>query len=402
MDNRIANQELTVDIATSEPERVRDRIDISPTLGARPAPIDSKLQLADKLQQKSILSYAQRVASGQRLDAPLVVDLDPTTFCDLACPECISSGVLNSGQFSAGRFEALARELVDAGVKGVILIGGGEPLIHRNIGEVIEILGKAGVALGLVTNGTLINRHMATLARYLSWVRVSIDAGSVEIYDRFRPSGRKESVFPVVIENMKILAANKSGRLGYSFLLMQRHDEAGNVVETNYDDVLKAGRLAKSIGCDYFEIKAALDSDHYLVGQDDSDISRVEEQLRALSAIEDDDFKILRSSTWIALQARGELEQRKDYHICPMSEMRATITPNGVYTCAYHRGHEIGRIGDVNMMSLKEMWAQADTHKVDPAKDCRFHCARHPSNKFMESLSAGATPTTTDDYDFFI
>ncbi|NJM50808.1 MAG: radical SAM protein [Sphingomonadales bacterium] len=386
----------------SAPDRIIDQIDLAKPKLAHAAPIESKLELAEKLFQKSIVASALKVAQGQRLDAPLVVDLDPTTFCDLACPECISSGVLNKGQFSALRIERLAEELVEAGVKGVILIGGGEPLMHRSIGKIITTLSDGGVKVGMVTNGTLIDRHIEILAERMSWIRVSMDAASPEIYDRFRPSGRKVSVFPKVIENITNLAKVKKGRLGYSFLLMQRRDENNVIYETNYDQVLKAGQLAKSIGCDYLEVKAVFDDGHFVIEEAAADIQKVQDQLDALAKIEDESFRVLRSSTWTALKTGADREQPKNYNSCHIAELRATITPSGVYSCAYHRGSEKGLIGDVTDTSLRSMWKDAVTRKLDPAKDCRFHCARHSSNLTIAKMSEGLKSEVRDDYDFFI
>jgi len=110
---------------------------------------DKTLDLVEKLKQKSISPLVHAVGNGKRLSAPVVVDLDPTTFCDLACPECISSGVINKGQFDKDRVVSLAKELALSGVKAVVLIGGGEPLMHKSIGTVIEILYRSGLQIGL-------------------------------------------------------------------------------------------------------------------------------------------------------------------------------------------------------------------------------------------------------------
>src|SRR5213078_347067 len=159
--------------------------------------VGKKLDLVDKLYQRSILPSVMKVARGERLSAPLVVDLDPTSFCDLSCPECISANILNDGQIERDRIEQLAEELAGSTVKAVIRVG-------------------------LVTNGTLIHRYIEDIAEHLSWTRVSMDAATARTHRIFRPSGRLQSVFPIIVENMRALAKKKKGTLGYSFLLMKR------------------------------------------------------------------------------------------------------------------------------------------------------------------------------------
>lgn len=372
-----------------------------PNLGTRF--VERNLDLVGKIYQRSVYPAALEVAHGKRLPSPLVVDLDPTTVCDLACPECISTQVLHHGQIAKDRIVELAHELGESQVRAVILIGGGEPLLHRSVGRIIEVLHEAGIQVGLVTNGTQIHRHIDQLAGMMSWVRVSMDAGSAETYQAFRPSRGRHSAFPQVVENMRLLASRKRGRLGYSFLLMQRFDEAGKVTDSNYGEVYQAGALAREIGCDYFEVKAMLDADHYTVNQRREDIEAVEEQITRLRELEDDSFRVLHSSNWQAVRHSTEPEQPKEYRRCAVAELRTTITPTGVFVCPYHRGNPKGRIGDIQQSSLADMWSAADTTVIDPSEDCRFVCARHGTNQQIALLKQRPEPAhLTEDFDPFI
>ncbi len=365
--------------------------------------VADNLDLVGKIYQKSAFPAIEAVARGERLATPQVIDLDPTTVCDLACPECISSNVLHHGQIGNDRIVRLAEELVGTGVRAVILIGGGEPLMHRSIGKVIRTLHGAGIRIGLVTNGTQIHRYIDELSEMLSWVRVSVDAAREDTYAEFRPARGKRSVFPQVIENMRLLAERRQGRLGYSFLLMQRFAADGTLEVSNYDQVYEAGRLAKDIGCDYFELKAMLDQDHYTVNQAGADIQRVEEQVARLQELEDDSFRLLNSSNWEAVQVGSDPHQPKEYSACAVAELRTTVTPTGVYVCPYHRGNSKGLLGDIRDSSFADLWKKADTTVIDPRTDCRFHCARHRTNVEIGRLAAGGTPAPlVPDYDPFI
>jgi hypothetical protein len=74
-----------------------------------------RLDLTAKLHQPGIYDVVTKVAQDERSKAPVVVDLDPTSFCDLACPECISGKLLNQGRFTRERLGSLAEELVSMG-----------------------------------------------------------------------------------------------------------------------------------------------------------------------------------------------------------------------------------------------------------------------------------------------
>ncbi|MCM2392096.1 radical SAM protein [Streptomyces albipurpureus] len=360
-----------------------------------------RLDLVSKLYQPSGWPRVLEAATGNPSSAPLVVDLDPTTFCDLACPECISGKLLNQGRFTPERLAALAEELVALSVQAVVLIGGGEPLAHRGTRNVLRVLGEAGLAIGVVTNGTMIAQNLDELAEYASWVRVSMDAGTPETYGVFRPDRKGRSVFDKVVGNMRLLADAKSGALGYSFLVMSRRLPDGSTV-SNHSEVLQAAELAHDIGCDYFETKAMFDDDHHIIQVPEDILDSVDRQLEKAARLEGDSFQLINSSTLTALRTHVGPVQPKEYHRCRVAELRTLITPSGVYVCSYHRGNPLARIGDAVTDDLADIWRDSDRGMVDPQRDCHFHCARHLSNLELEKIDRGERRELGRDYDPFI
>lgn len=395
---------------------------------ARPVQVDPKathqLDLTSKLHQKSVIDRVGRIDWNSTSDAPMVVELDPTTACNLACPDCISRDLLNQGFFSRKRLRDLTQEMVDAGVKAVILIGGGEPLAHPEIGWVIEHLGRNGIQIGITTNGLLIERYLEPIAEYASWVRVSMDAGTPETFHRIRPSHSGESQFDNAVRNMRELAAVKKGKLGYSFMIYSegkfdvatvpnRLTDHPNLIAkeeagfTNVHEIHRAAEIARDIGCDYFEVKPMYDINHYAIEQQEALIETTVDQVERALALETDDFRVLQATKLAAvLRGEGNVEP-KDYTRCAVSQLRTLITPSGTYVCPYFRGREDKMIGDVREQSLRDMWHGDDRRKVmselDPSVDCRMHCIRHESNLMLEEIIGGKLDIdTVDDFDLFI
>jgi MoaA/NifB/PqqE/SkfB family radical SAM enzyme len=361
-----------------------------------------RLDLTAKLHQPGIYDVVTKVAQDERSKAPVVVDLDPTSFCDLACPECISGKLLNQGRFTRERLGSLAEELVSMGVKAVILIGGGEPLAHSGTQALIYTLGRAGIGIGVVTNGTMIDRNLPGLAEHASWVRVSVDAATTDTYRTFRPSRKGGSVFEHVIENMRRFAAVKTGTLGYSFLVMVRQDDGKSAV-SNHHEVFAAAELAKGIGCDYFEVKAMFDDEHHIVGVAEDVLASIADQLEQARCLEGPDFEIVKSSTLDSLHDHVGPIQPKDYHRCRVAELRTLVTSSGVYICPYHRGNSAALLGDAVTESLVDIWKQSDRGIIDPSQDCTFHCARHTSNLELHQIAIGnGRPVLESDLDLFI
>ena len=85
------------------------------------------MDLTNKFYQDLVL---QRIANTDWVkgnSSPLVVELDPTAACDLACLGCISEDLTSVGnRFTDDRLLRLGEEFIECGVKAVILIGGGE------------------------------------------------------------------------------------------------------------------------------------------------------------------------------------------------------------------------------------------------------------------------------------
>ena len=385
----------------------------------------TKMNLVSKLYLRSVIKKIKSSNFSEGTSSPFVVELDPTTVCDLACPGCISGDLLNQKNpedrgFSVEKLNSLCDEFIEMGVKAVILIGGGEPLAHPSTIKIIEKLGKNKIDIGLTTNGTLMGRYLDIISKYVSWTRVSVDAGTNEMFLKLRPTKNNKSKFNIVIENMRNLAKIKKGKLGYSFLIRTKADgmmenpagkELGLVEVTNINEILKAAKLAKDIGCDYFELKPSYDDDHQLVLHSKEDMDLAKSELAQARLIESTNFKILESIMLESSLNREKIgQQNKNYKSCLSAEMRTLVTPSGCYVCPYFRGSEDKKIGDARYSNFKDIWNQSRKsviEKLDPSVDCKnLHCIRHKSNQELSRIINGKRTDIDDlirdDYDIFI
>jgi len=367
--------------------------------------ISRPLSLVEKLRQESVQEFVNKFLWNKSNEAPFVVELDPTTACNLACHDCISANLLNQGGIENERLLKLAEEFSLHGVRAVVLIGGGEPMAHPKFGALVDSLHASGISVGVTTNGTLMHRYMEQCIEKTNWLRVSVDAGSEEVFADYRPHASGKSQFKLVIDNMRNMAAKKKGLLGYSFLLLSKYDADGKFLRTNAIDIEKAAQLAKEIGCDYFEVKPAFDMMHFLQQQDLAVIELVNKNLKAIHALADNNFKIIAPFT-LEEALNGVGTQVKSYNRCLTAELRTVITPSGAYVCPYHRGNLNMKIGDIAKVSLSELWngerRKAVMSRVDPAKHCTFHCIRHESNLLLEKMAAGEVVDSIPDFDLFI
>jgi MoaA/NifB/PqqE/SkfB family radical SAM enzyme len=344
-----------------------------------------------------------------------VVELDPTAACDLACPGCISEDLIALGnRFSDGQLMSLGQEFIDVGVKAVILIGGGEPLAHRKIGDFIRFMGEHDVHIGITTNGSFIDRYLHVIAEHSKWTRVSMDAATEKMFSVLRPTkaGTREfSKFNKIIDNMRRLAEIKQGKLGYSFLIQTPAD---GVEVTNIGEIYDAAVLARSIGCDYFEVKPSYQwrggIAHSLMKHPAELMREAVAEIAKLDALETPNFKILKAINLKYSLEGVEQDQPKHYKECPSTHLRTTVTPTGVFVCPYWRGKDHMKVGDVNKESFAEVWAGAQRksvmEKLDVSRDCGFHCLRNNTNleaiSIKHKLQHGATLVEVEEFDRFI
>lgn len=348
------------------------------------------LNFTSKMLQPNVLPRIQEYVENQKTSGPLIVELDPTTNCNFQCPECISADLLNKGGIEDERLDQLIDEFHDAGVKGIIFIGGGEPLAHKLMPEPIVKAYNLGISVGLTTNGSLINRYLEEVANCVQWTRVSVDAGTPETFSTFRPSHISNS-FSKVIANIEALAKVKRGILGYSFLLIERIQNDGQIA-TNVNELFAAARLAKNLGCDYFEYKPAVDMHHNLIPLSNTMKLEISRQAPLLEALNTDKFQVVAPKSIGHLLDGSTPDQPKDYTICPSLELRTVVTSKGIYPCPYKRGYENQKIGPIDV-NFKDYWNSSErkqrSSSINPSVSCPFYCIRHESNLLLNLLANG-------------
>ena len=363
------------------------------------------LDLEKKIFQKEVI---QRIIENNATDKkrPWVIELDPTTACNLACHDCISANLLNQGGFPRERLNELAKEFYKNGVKAVVLIGGGEPMAHPEFGNIINYFYENDIHVGVTSNGTMIKKYLQILANKTKWVRISVDAGTEKVFQDYRPHASGKSQFNSVIGQMTELSSIKKCRLGYSFLILNKFNKDGSFQDTNSTDIINAAKIAKEIGCDYFEVKPSFDMMHYLSKFPDETIKIVNEQLIKIKELETEKFTIISPFT-LEDSLKNQTIQEKSYTKCPTTEYRAVFTQSGAFVCPYHRGNNNLKIGDPVNQSFSEIWHGATRanvmNKLNPKEHCKFHCIRHKTNLELEKINKDISKVNiSENFDRFI
>lgn len=132
-----------------------------------------------------------------------------TEHCNLRCTYCMpEEGIVltpKSHLMTADEIVSIAETFVNLGVTKIRLTGG-EPLVRKDVKDIILRLGKLGVDLSITTNGILVANYIKAFKEAgIKTVNISIDS---LVKDKFNEITRRD-YFDVVQKNMDLLLQEK-------------------------------------------------------------------------------------------------------------------------------------------------------------------------------------------------
>ncbi|MBW2454444.1 MAG: radical SAM protein, partial [Deltaproteobacteria bacterium] len=135
--------------------------------------------------RRSVLRrVGQLVEARFRWRHPLYLIHSLTARCNAKCAFCAWNFYEATDELSTAEIKQLYRDAVAAGFIGVS-IWGGEPLVHRDVGELCRYAQGLGLITHMVTNGALIERKLDEVLPNLDRICISIDHPS-EKHDELR------------------------------------------------------------------------------------------------------------------------------------------------------------------------------------------------------------------------
>ncbi|MBF3129867.1 radical SAM protein, partial [Pseudomonas aeruginosa] len=158
------------------------------------------LRISHYLRSLAEDAPAPRRAGGRR--APVVI-WNLLRRCNLTCKHCYSTSADSDfrGELETAEILRGIDDLRAAGVR-VLILSGGEPLMHPDLFEIAAHARQAGMFVALSSNGTLIdegNIQRVAEARF-DYVGISLD-GLRETHDRFR---QKQGSFDAALAAMRL------------------------------------------------------------------------------------------------------------------------------------------------------------------------------------------------------
>ncbi|AEE50102.1 SPASM domain-containing protein [Haliscomenobacter hydrossis] len=265
---------------------------------------------------------------------PFTLSIEPTTACNLRCPEC-PSGLRAFTRPTGNLRPDFFRRTIDDLYRDLyflIFYFQGEPYINPEFLNMVKYASKRGIYTITSTNGHFLSEENArqTVESGLDRLIISVDGSTQEVYEQYRKSGKLEIVLQGArnVVKWKKQLGSKTPHLIFQFL----------VVRPNEHQIPDIYRLAREIGIDEVKLKTAQIYDY---AQGNPLIPSIDQYSRYRQT-EDGSYRIknrLLNHCW------------KLWHAC-------VITWDGmVVPCCFDKDAKY-RMGNLQEQSLREVWQQ--------------------------------------------
>ncbi|MTI22622.1 radical SAM protein [Fulvivirga sp. RKSG066] len=197
--------------------------------------------------------YAKITKKPVHWGMPVSVSFEPTTSCNLRCPECPSglrSFTRPTGMLDGDFFKRTIDELKDT-LTYLLFYFQGEPYLHPQFLELVSYASKNKIYTATSTNAHYLNDDNArkTVESGLDRLIISIDGTTQETYESYRIGGKLEKVLEGTqnIVKWKKALKSKTPHVIFQFL----------VVKPNQHQINELKALARQLGVDEVGLKTA-------------------------------------------------------------------------------------------------------------------------------------------------
>lgn len=263
---------------------------------------------------------------------PMTISIEPTTACNLRCPECPSglrSFTRETGNLKSDFFKKIIDQLYSR-LSYLIFYFQGEPYINPEFLDMVKYAHDHNIYTITSTNGHFLNDKNAkkTVESGLDRMIISVDGTTQEVYANYRKEGKLDAVLQGARNMVKWKKELNSAtpHLIFQFLVVKPN-------EHQIDDI---HALAKEIGIDEVKLKSAQIYDY----EQGNDLIPTIEKYSRYKQKDDGTYQVknqLLNHCW------------KLWHAC-------VITWDGmVVPCCFDKD-ATHRLGDLKTNSFKEIW----------------------------------------------
>lgn len=290
---------------------------------------------------------------------PITADIFLNSACNNKCPYCTYARYKqrSSTYMTFKDFERNITILLENGVKGVILTGGGEPTISPDFDKITDFLEQNSIPYGINTN---FNMFKAIKPNYL---KISLDGYDRESYQKARGVDRYDIVLTNIKEYLKYRRMSKPGTFKTSVGIQ--------TVATSVVDAVRFYEAHKELDVDYFNIRPMESTcgKYYQDAHASNERNAILSYLQELNKL---DSRVCINYKW------HEVKTQFDKCYANFSQIAVNENSEVMYCC--HKPYEIiGRLDD------KDIWEKRERFQTN-MQMCDVPCRLTAPNNFIQSL----------------
>jgi radical SAM protein with 4Fe4S-binding SPASM domain len=197
--------------------------------------------------------HALRTKKAFHPGLPASISVEPTTSCNLRCPEC-PSGLRSfsrpTGMLNAGLFEKVIDELHEK-LSYLILYFQGEPFLHPHFADLVAYASAHNIYTATSTNAHFLSEPnaVAIVKSGLKRIIVSIDGTDQQSYEKYRIGGNLKKVLAGV---ERLVEAKKALKSSSPYIILQFL-----LFKHNTHQIPAIRRLSRQLHVDKLELKTA-------------------------------------------------------------------------------------------------------------------------------------------------
>ncbi|UCD55350.1 MAG: radical SAM protein [Candidatus Omnitrophota bacterium] len=341
-----------------------------------------------KIDSQKLIYHVPRVQEWLEGEAiyPIYMEISPTGTCNHRCTYCgLDFMEYQPRYLETDILKERLSELGKLGLKSIMYAGEGEPLLHKDIKDIIKYTKNSGIDTAVTTNGVLFKREIAdnTLG-YMEWIKVGLDGATRETHAKIHRCSGDD--FDKTLSNIIYAARLKRKEkyacaLGMQFLLLPE----------NSHEVVALAKMARDMGLDYLVVKPY--SQHIqskttmYSSLKYSDYAYLADELAKFSTA---DFNIIFR---IHTMKKWD-EKRRNYKHCLALPFWSYIDAGGnVWGCSVYLGDKKFLYGNIYEESFQKIWEGKKRSQslrwIEEGLDisgCRVNCRMDEINEYLWEL----------------
>jgi radical SAM protein with 4Fe4S-binding SPASM domain len=290
-------------------------------------------------------------ASNKEKYVPLVLSWNVTRKCNLKCSHCYINAAPReyTDELTTEEGKRLIDQICEVS-HPLLILSGGEPLLRKDIYELIEYGTGKGLRMGLGSNGTLIDDSVAKKLKQsgIKTVSISLDSHIPDHHDDFRGI---QGSWQKAINAIKALRAND--------VLVQVNT---TLTQQNYDEIDDIMSMAEKLGVENFHLFFLVPTGR---GKKIADITPAmyEEMIKntfAKTARHKLNVKPSCAPQFMRIAKDMNLDMRQWVRGCMAGLYYCRVYPNGEITPCPYLPIKLGNVRD---KSFKDIWFNSEVFK---------------------------------------